>query len=104
MPHFALSLRLSLRHYPFALWRQVDSFQTDLSQSWLIPSDAAHALAITFGLTVADVRTDAHDVATWHGLNHDDLLTSIGTRRRLDVATVAIYLRNLRTALARVGK
>ena len=82
----------------------MDSFQTDLSQSWLIRLDAAHALAITFGLIVADVRTDAHDVATWHGLNDDVLLTSIGTRRRLDVATAAIYFRNLRTALARVGK
>jgi len=46
----------------------MDSFRTDLSQLWLIRADAAHALAITFGLIVADVRTDAHDIATWHGL------------------------------------
>jgi hypothetical protein len=77
----------------------VDLFQPNFAQSWSIQSDVARQLAITFGLTVTDVRADAHDVATWRGPNDDDLLTSIGTRRRLGVQDAATYLRNLRTAL-----
>ena len=79
----------------------VDLFQPNLAQSWSIQSDVAHRLATTFGLTVTDVRADARDVATWHGLNDDELLTSIGARRRLGVLDAATYLRNLRTALGR---
>jgi hypothetical protein len=81
----------------------VESFQPDRGQAWSIGSDAAHKLAITFGLTVADVRADARDVATWHHPSDDDLLTSIGARRRLGVQTAATYLRSLRSAL-RVGQ
>ncbi len=78
----------------------MDPFQLNRAQSWSIQSDVAHRLAITFGLTVTDVRADAHDdVSTWHGPNDDDLLTSIGARRRLGVQDAATYLRNLRTAL-----
>jgi hypothetical protein len=79
----------------------VDLFQPNPAQSWSIQSDFARRLAITFGLTVADVRADARDVATWHGPNDADLLTSIGARRRLGVQDAATYLRNLRTALRR---
>jgi hypothetical protein len=60
------------------------------------------ALAITFGLTATDVRSDTHDVATWHGSNDEDLLTSIGVRHGLGVLEAATYFRNLRTAVARV--
>ena len=80
--------------YAFALGAEVDPFQPNLTQ------DAAHQLAITFGLTVADVRADAHDVATWHS-SDDDLVAAIGARRRLGVQDAATYLRNLRTALGR---
>ncbi len=76
----------------------MDPFQPDLAQSWSMRSDAAHRLAITFGLTVADVRADARAVGTWHG-SDDDLVAEIETRRRLDPAAAAIYLRKLRSAL-----
>jgi hypothetical protein len=66
----ALSSCLALRDYS-VLWRQVDSFQPELSQPWAIRADAGHRLAITFGPTVTGVRTDAHDVATWHDPNDD---------------------------------
>ena len=79
----------------------MDSFQPNHAQSWSIRSDVAHRLAITFGLTVTDIRADARDVATWHAPNDDDLLASIGARRRLAVQDAATYLRNLRTALGR---
>jgi hypothetical protein len=62
--------------------------------------DAVHRLAITFGLTPADVRADAHDVATWHSTG-DDLLASIAKRRRLGVMDATDYLRNLRNELER---
>jgi hypothetical protein len=67
----------------------VDLFEP-FAHSWSIRSDIAHQLAITFGLTLVNVRTDARDVATWHGPNEDDLLASIRARRglgRLDAAT-----------------
>ncbi len=80
---------------------KVDPFQLNRAQSWSIQPAAAHQLAITFGLTVTDVRADARDVATWRGPNDDELLTSIGARRRLGVQDTATYLRNLRTALGR---
>ena len=76
----------------------MDLFQPNLAQSWSIQSDVAHRLAITFGLTVTDVRADARDVATWHGTD-DDLATAIGARRRLGVQDAATYLRNLQPAL-----
>jgi len=76
----------------------VQLFQPAPSDLWPISSDTARQLALTFGLTAADVRADARDVARWHGAS-DDLLTSIETRRTLDAATAATYLRNLRTAL-----
>jgi DNA-binding NarL/FixJ family response regulator len=47
----------------------VDSFQLNFAQSWSFQSDVAHRLAITFGLTVADVRADARDVAALHRAN-----------------------------------
>ena len=75
-------------------------FHPDFVPSWSIPSNVAHRLAITFGLTVAAVRTDAHDVATWRGPNDHDLLTTIETRRGLDAADAARYLHELRTELA----
>ena len=78
----------------------MDLFQLNFAQPWAIQSEVAHQLAVTFGLTVTDVRADAHDVATWHGLNDDDLLTSIGARRSLGVQDAATYLRNLRAALS----
>ena len=79
----------------------MDPFQPNFAQSWSMRSDASHRLAITFGLTVTDVRADARDVATWHGPSDDELLTSIGARRRLGVLDAATYLRNLRTAVGR---
>jgi hypothetical protein len=78
----------------------VDPFQPNLAQSGSMQSDAVHRLAIAFGLTVADVRVDAHNVATCHGSN-DDLVAAIGARRRLGVQDAATYLQNLRTALGR---
>jgi hypothetical protein len=78
----------------------MDPFQLNRAQSWLIQPAAAHQLAITFGLTVADVRADTRDVATWHGTD-DDLATAIGARRRLSVQDATTYLRNLRTTAAR---
>jgi hypothetical protein len=101
--HLALSLRLALRYYPFGLGATVDPFQPNLAQLSSMQSDATHRLAITFGLTVTDVRADARDVATWHGANDDDLVAAIGTRRRLGFQAAATYLRDLRTALGRVG-
>jgi hypothetical protein len=77
----------------------VDPFRLNRAQSWSMQSDAAHRLAITFGLTVTDVRADARDVATWHGSNDDDLVAAIGARRRLGFQAAATYLRDLRTAL-----
>jgi hypothetical protein len=77
----------------------VDRFEP-FAQSWSIRSDIAYRLARTFGLTLADVRTDARDVATWHGTNDDDLLTSIGARRGLGRLDATNYLQNLRAALA----
>jgi hypothetical protein len=76
----------------------MDPFQLNRAQSWLIQPAAAHQLAITFGLTVSDIRADAHDVATWHGTD-DDLTTAISARRRLGLQAAATYLRDLRTAL-----
>ena len=76
------------------------AFQDDLAQPWSIRPDVAHRLAIAFGLTVADVRTDARDVATWRGPNDHDLLTTIETRRGLDAAHAARYLQELRAELA----
>ena len=73
----------------------MDPFPTNLAQH------VVHRLAINFGLTVADVRADARDVATWHSTD-DDLLTSIGKRRRLGIMDAATYLQNLRTALRQV--
>ena len=78
----------------------MDPFQLNRAQSWSMQSDAAHRLAITFGLTVADVRADAHDIATWHSTD-DDLVAAIGARRRLGLQDAATYLRNLRAALGR---
>ena len=72
----------------------MDLFQPNFAQSWSIQSDIARQLAITFGLTVTDVRADAHDVATWHDPNDDDLLTSIGARRGLGRLDAAAYLHN----------
>jgi hypothetical protein len=67
----------------------VDPFQLNPAQSWLIQPAAAHQLAITFGLTVADVRADTRDVATWRGTD-DDLVPALGAssthRARPDVA------------------
>jgi hypothetical protein len=80
------------------LGAEVDPFQPNLAQSWSMQSKAAHRLAITFGLTVADVRVDAHDVATWRGTD-DDLAALIGARRRLGMQDAATYHRNLRAAL-----
>ena len=77
----------------------MDSFEPNFGQAWSIGSKVAHQLAITFGLTVTDVRADARDVATWHGPNNDDLLTSIGARRGLGRMDAATYLQNLRAAL-----
>jgi hypothetical protein len=74
-------------------------FQPNFAQTWSIQSDVAHRLAITFGLTVTDVRADARDVATWQGPDDADLLTSIAARRRLGAQDATTYLRNLRTAL-----
>ena len=84
---------------PVRARKAMDLFQPNFAQSWSIPPDVAHRLAITFGLTATDVKADAHDVATWHASNDDDLLTSIGARRRLGVQDAATYLRSLRTAL-----
>jgi len=78
----------------------VQLFQPAPADLWPISSDTARQLALTFGLTAADVRADARDVAGWHGAS-DDLLTSIGARRSLGVQDAATYLRNLRTALGR---
>ena len=78
----------------------MDPFQLNRAQSWSLQSDAAHRLAITFGLTVTDVMADARDVATWRDPSDDDLLSSIGARRRLGVQDAATYLRNLRAALS----
>jgi hypothetical protein len=97
--HFSVSLRLVLDYNPVRAGNPVDLFQPNFAQSWSIQPDVAHRLAITFGLTVMDVRADAHDVATWHGSNDDHLLTSICARRRLGVQDATTYLRNLRTAL-----
>ena len=79
----------------------MDPFQLNRARPWSMQSDTAHRLAITFGLTVTNVRADARDVATWHGPSDDELLTSIGARRGLGVLDAATYLRNLRTALGR---
>jgi hypothetical protein len=78
----------------------VDSFEPDPAQAGSIGSKVAHQLAITFGLTVADVKADVRDVATWHGTD-DDLVAAIGVRRQLGLQDAATYLRNLRTALGR---
>ena len=76
----------------------MDPFQSNFAHSCSIQSDVAHRLAITFGLTVADVRADTHDVARWHGTD-DDLVAVIGARRRLSQQDAATYIRDLRTAL-----
>ena len=90
-----------MRYYPLAPGDNVDLFQPNPAQSWSILSDVAHRLAIAFGLTVADVRADVRDVATWHGPNDDDLLASLKARRKLGVESAATYLRDLRTAVGR---
>jgi hypothetical protein len=77
----------------------VDHVPSDLAEWRPIASYAARLLARAFGLTVADVGIDAHDVSTWQGPN-DALSASIEIRRRLDSASTAIYLRILRIALA----
>ena len=77
----------------------MDLFQPDRSQTRTIPPYAARLLAVTFGLTVADVSADAHDVATWPDPNNNDLLASIETRRKLDATKAAVYLQILRTAV-----
>ena len=76
----------------------MDSFQPDRAQPWSIQSEAAHRLAIAFGLTVADVKADAQDVAAWHG-SDADLAAAIGGRRLLDSAATSVYIRKLRSAL-----
>jgi hypothetical protein len=76
----------------------VDPFEP-FAQSRSIRSDIAHQLAIRFGLTLVNVRTDARDVATWQGPNDDDLLTSLGARRGLGRLDAATYLQKLRNAL-----
>ena len=99
--HLALRLRLVLRYYPSLVRGTVQLFQPTPADLWPIPPDAARRLAITFGLTVTDVRADVRDVATWHGPNDDDLLASLKARRKLGVESAATYLRDLRTAVGR---
>jgi hypothetical protein len=93
-PIFALSLRL-LAIPPEGT---MELFQPAPADFWPIPPDVARQLAITFGLTVTDVRADARDVVRWHGPS-EGLLTSIGARRRLGVQSAATYLQDLRAAL-----
>lgn len=83
----------------------VDLSQPDLSQARSIPPHAVRLVAITFGLTDADVSADARDVATRPDPSDDDLLTSLEIRRRLEATKAATYLRILRTAvdLSRLG-
>jgi hypothetical protein len=92
-------LRLSLRVQPVLSGVTVDLFQPNLDPSSSIPADVLHQVAITFGLTVADVRVDARDIATWVGAD-DGLLHGIAQRRRLAPTRAATYLEDLRTALS----
>ena len=78
----------------------MELFQPNPAHAWLIRPAVAHQLAIAFGLTVADVRIDARDVATWHSTD-EDLLTSVGARRRLGVQDADTYVQLLRAALRR---
>jgi hypothetical protein len=88
MSHPSFSLRLSLRVQPVLSGVTVDLFQPNLDPSSSIPADVLHQVAITFGLTVADVRVD------------DGLLHGIAQRRRLAPTRAATYLEDLRTALS----
>jgi hypothetical protein len=74
-------------------------FPADLEPVAAIGPDVAHRLATAFGLTVANVRGDARDVATWVG-PHDVLLAAIERRRRLASACATTYLETLRRVLA----
>jgi hypothetical protein len=76
------------------------NFQPDQSERWAIPQDAARLLAVTFGLTIEDVRRDAHDVSISHGLNDDYLLSSIETRHQLNATIAVVYLRSLHAAVS----
>jgi hypothetical protein len=76
----------------------VDSFQTSFDPGASIPPGVAYQVAITFGLTIADVRVDARDVATWGGPD-DVLLAAIAHRRRLAPTAAAAYLETLRRVL-----
>jgi hypothetical protein len=76
----------------------VDPFQTNIDPGAALPPHVAHAVAIRFGLTVADVRVDARDVATW-SVPDQQLLTAIEHRRRLAPTAAATYLETLRRVL-----
>jgi hypothetical protein len=77
----------------------LDLFQSSFDPSSSIPTDVLHQVAITFGLTVAAVRVDARDIATWVG-SDDGLVHGIAHRRRLAPTRAATYLESLRTALS----
>jgi hypothetical protein len=76
----------------------LDLFEPAPDPAASIPPDLAHQVAIAFGLTVADVRVDVRDVASWVGPDAE-LLAALERRRRLAPTLAATYLARLRRAL-----